>query len=242
MMLLLGSLSTGLVHATIGMDVAGTNVVQQESVCKGVVTDANGETVIGASVVVKGTTNGTITGLDGDFELQNVKKGATIQISFVGYETKEVVWNGGPLNVELKDDTQVLDEVVVVGFGRQLAASAHGVFAVFVCVIQVGQIDKRTYADGCRHHRACLEESVEFMFLVCFYEIGYDHCGNDEHGVICHLYMVGQYLYGHEKGGHDASGQIFAFVGQDDSGNRGRNVRQNKKFPQVSCRNDDEEI
>lgn len=91
MILLLGSMSTGLAHAAFETSVAGTNVVQQGSVCKGIVKDANGETVIGASVVVKGTTNGTITGLDGDFELQNVKKGATIQISFVGYQTAEVV-------------------------------------------------------------------------------------------------------------------------------------------------------
>ena len=74
------------------------------------------ETVIGASVVVKGTTNGTITGLDGDFSLSNVKKGDIIQISFVGYITQEVLWNGTPLNVILKDDTQTLDEVVVVAF------------------------------------------------------------------------------------------------------------------------------
>lgn len=125
-MLLLGSMSTGLTHAAFETSVAGTNVVQQNNVCKGVVKDANGETVIGASVVVKGTTNGTITGLDGDFELSNVKKGATIQISFVGYQTAEVVWNGEPLTIELKDDSQVLDEVVVVGFGTQKKVNLTG--------------------------------------------------------------------------------------------------------------------
>ncbi|WP_072541751.1 SusC/RagA family TonB-linked outer membrane protein [Bacteroides mediterraneensis] len=126
MMLLLGSMSTGLTHAAFETSVAGTNVVQQNNVCKGIVKDANGETVIGASVVVKGTTNGTITGLDGDFELSNVKKGATIQISFVGYQTAEVVWNGEPLTIELKDDSQVLDEVVVVGFGTQKKVNLTG--------------------------------------------------------------------------------------------------------------------
>lgn len=126
MMLLLGSMSTGLTHAAFETSVAGTNVVQQNNVCKGIVKDANGETVIGASVVVKGTTNGTITGLDGDFELSNVKKGATIQISFVGYQTKEIVWNGSSLTVELKDDSQVLDEVVVVGFGTQKKVNLTG--------------------------------------------------------------------------------------------------------------------
>ena len=92
----------------------------------GIVKDATGETVIGASVVVKGTTNGTITGLDGDFSLSNVKKGDIIQISFVGYITQEVVWNGQPINVTLKDDTQTLEEVVVVGFGTQKKVNLTG--------------------------------------------------------------------------------------------------------------------
>ena len=70
---------------------------QVGSACKGVVIDATGETVIGASVVVKGTTNGTITGVDGDFFLKNFKIGAIIQISFGGYKTEDVVWNGQPL-------------------------------------------------------------------------------------------------------------------------------------------------
>ena len=63
---------------------------QQSGTCTGVVKDATGETVIGASVVVQGTTNGTITGIDGDFSLSGVKKGDIIQISFVGYQTVEV--------------------------------------------------------------------------------------------------------------------------------------------------------
>lgn len=87
--------------------------------CKGVVKDNQGETVIGASVVVKGSTNGTITGLDGDFTLDNVKRGDVIQISYIGYVSQEVVWQGTPLNITLKEDSQTLEEVVVVGFGSQ---------------------------------------------------------------------------------------------------------------------------
>ena len=101
-------------------------IAQQNGTCTGVVLDSTGETVIGASVVVKGTTNGTITGLDGDFSLSNVKKGDIIQISFVGYITQEVVWNGQPINVTLKDDTQTLEEVVVVGFGTQKKVNLTG--------------------------------------------------------------------------------------------------------------------
>ncbi len=95
----------------------GVSEVQQSGVCKGIVKDATGETVIGASVVVKGTTNGTITGFDGDFELNNVKKGDVIEISFVGYTTQTIKWNGQDLIVTLAEDTQTLDEVVVTGYG-----------------------------------------------------------------------------------------------------------------------------
>ena len=101
-------------------------IAQQNGTCTGVVLDSTGETVIGASVVVKGTTNGTITGLDGDFSLSNVKKGDIIQISFVGYITQEVVWDGQPISVTLKDDTQTLEEVVVVGFGTQKKVNLTG--------------------------------------------------------------------------------------------------------------------
>lgn len=107
-------------------EVAATEVAQQKSTCTGVVKDATGETVIGASVMVKGTTNGTITGLDGNFSIPNVEPGAIIQISFVGYITQEVKWNGAPLNVILKDDTQSLDEVVVVAFGTQKKVNVTG--------------------------------------------------------------------------------------------------------------------
>lgn len=85
---------------------------------KGVVKDAVGEPVIGASVLVKGTTNGTITDFDGNFELSNVPQNATIEISFVGYVTQTL--KAAPsLNVTMKEDTQALEEVVVVGYGVQ---------------------------------------------------------------------------------------------------------------------------
>lgn len=103
-----------------------SDITQQGGVCKGVVKDNQGETVIGASVVVKGSTNGTITGLDGDFTLDNVKRGDVIQISYIGYVSQEVVWQGTPLNITLKEDSQTLEEVVVVGFGSQKKANLTG--------------------------------------------------------------------------------------------------------------------
>lgn len=103
-----------------------SDITQQDGACKGVVKDNQGETVIGASVVVKGSTNGTITGLDGDFTLDNVKRGDVIQISYIGYVSQEVVWQGTPLNITLKEDSQTLEEVVVVGFGSQKKANLTG--------------------------------------------------------------------------------------------------------------------
>ena len=123
---LAGVSSTGAAYAVAVPEVDATKSVQQESTCTGIVKDATGETVIGASVVVKGTTNGTITGLDGDFSLSGVKKGDIIQISFVGYQTMEVPFNGQPINVTLKDDTQTLDEVVVTALGMKRETKALG--------------------------------------------------------------------------------------------------------------------
>ena len=86
--------------------------------------DATGP-VIGANVVEKGTTNGGITNLDGVVEL-NLKKGAVIQVSFVGYKTQEFKVTGSKLNVELKEDSGLLDEVVVVGYGAQKKVNLTG--------------------------------------------------------------------------------------------------------------------
>lgn len=118
-LLFLMGVSTGTAYAVAESGITDVKITQQNGSCTGIVKDTTGETVIGASVVVKGTTNGTITGIDGDFSLNNVKQGDIIQIPFVGYKTVEVKWNGQPLNVTLKDDTEMLGEVVVTGYGGQ---------------------------------------------------------------------------------------------------------------------------
>ena len=83
----------------------------------GKVTDAKGETVIGASIMEKGTSNGVISDIDGNFNIK-VTKDAILQISFLGYATQEVtIKDSKPLNIVLKEDAQALDEVVVVGYG-----------------------------------------------------------------------------------------------------------------------------
>ena len=96
-----------------------SEVVQQSQAITGVVVDSNGEPIIGANVVEKGTTNGIITDFDGKFKL-NAKPNSTLIISFIGYQTLEVAINNQKdLRITLKEDTELLDEVVVVGYGVQ---------------------------------------------------------------------------------------------------------------------------
>ena len=125
MMLFLMGLSTGAAFATSATGVDDVKVTQQSETATGVVKDAFGE-VVGASVVVKGTTNGVVTDFEGKFSLDNVKKGDILEISFVGYKTQEVKWNGSPLNILLAEDTEMLEEVVVVGYGTQKKTNLTG--------------------------------------------------------------------------------------------------------------------
>ena len=126
MLLFLLTMSVEAAYPETGESTLKVSVVQQGTTCKGVVKDAAGETIIGASVVAKGTTNGTITGINGDFSLNNVKTGDIIVVSFVGYQTQEIKFTGQSLNIILKDNTQTLDEVVVVAFGTQKKVNVTG--------------------------------------------------------------------------------------------------------------------
>ena len=125
MWIALGTLSVGGTTA-LAADAVHLQISQQASACKGTVKDATGVPVIGASVMVEGTTNGVITDLDGNFSLPNVQKGATIAISYIGYGTQHVKWEGEALIVTLKEDTELLDEVVVVGYGTQKKVNLTG--------------------------------------------------------------------------------------------------------------------
>lgn len=91
----------------------------QQQTVKGVVKDVTGEPIIGASVLVKGTNNGTITNLDGAFSLSNVEEGVEIEITYVGYLPQIVKATIAPLNIILREDTKTLDEIVVIGYGTQ---------------------------------------------------------------------------------------------------------------------------
>ena len=151
MLLFLGTFSTGTISAVTASEVNTSAIVQQNETCKGIVKDATGESIIGASVIVKGTTNGAITDFEGNFALTNVKKGDIIVISYVGYQKQEIKWNGGTLNVVLKDDTEVLSEVVVVGYGVQKKANLSGAVAQvnsdFECIKRFARLDA-----GCNNY------------------------------------------------------------------------------------------
>ncbi|MCI5663445.1 MAG: TonB-dependent receptor [Mediterranea sp.] len=110
----------------------------------GTVLDATGETIIGASVLEKGTTNGAITDIDGKFSLA-VKQGAELQVSFVGYVTQNVKVTGNqPLKIVLKEDSQALEEVVVIGYGTQKKSDVSG----SVTTVQGDKLNKMPTANA----------------------------------------------------------------------------------------------
>ena len=95
---------------------------------KGVVTDETGEPIIGANVLVKGTSTGTITDIDGNYTIPDVASNATLVFSFVGYTDQEVPVNGRTtISVTLKEDTETLDEVIVVGYATGSKRTVSGV-------------------------------------------------------------------------------------------------------------------
>ena len=107
-------------------------VYAQQINIKGTVTDQRlNEPIIGASVLVEGSSNGTITDMNGDFSLKNVSKGNVLIVSYIGYQPQRLTINGNQtsFNIMLTEDTQTLDEVVVVGFGTQKKVNLTGAVA-----------------------------------------------------------------------------------------------------------------
>ena len=120
--------SSGTIFAANETATPKVGISQQQKSLKGIVEDELGP-VAGASVVVKGTTNGTVTDMDGNFVLE-VNKGDVIVVSFIGYLSQEIKYNGEQsIKVNLKEDTQKLDEVVVIGYGTQKKVNLTGAVA-----------------------------------------------------------------------------------------------------------------
>lgn len=120
--------------------------VAQTNTCTGTVYDSSGEPVVGATVMVQGRQDGTITNLDGEFSVNNVKPGTTLRVSGIGYNTVEVTWEGRPLEVVLEDNVTKLDEVVVVGYGttskRKTTSSVSVVKAADIEAVPVPNISQ----------------------------------------------------------------------------------------------------
>jgi len=125
-MLLLIGISGGAAYAVSNPTTTAVEITQQSSTSTGIVKDTSGEPLTGASVRVKGTSVGTITGIDGDFSLSGVQRGATLVISFIGFKTTEVVYEGRILQITLEDDAQTLGEVVVTALGLPKQARSVG--------------------------------------------------------------------------------------------------------------------
>uniref|UniRef100_UPI0035A6ACF4 SusC/RagA family TonB-linked outer membrane protein n=2 Tax=uncultured Bacteroides sp. TaxID=162156 RepID=UPI0035A6ACF4 len=107
-----------------------TGMYAQNKTVNGLITDKNGESVIGASVLVKETSTGTITDLDGKFTIPNVPDNATLKVSYVGYITQEIPVSGKDyINITLVEDTETLDEVVVIGYGSVKKSTLTGAVA-----------------------------------------------------------------------------------------------------------------
>ena len=123
--------SSSLLHANITYK-ANAAVVQQQAVCKGTVVDSNGEPVVGASVfaVSNGHKKGSVTDLDGNFEIDGIASGSSLTISYVGYKTQQVTWSGKDLKVTLQESSEMLDNVVVVGYGTQKKVNLTGAVSV----------------------------------------------------------------------------------------------------------------
>lgn len=114
------------ITALLALLLVGVQVFAQSAV-SGKVTDETGEPCVGANVLIKGTTTGTMTDFDGNYSLPHVKQGAILVISSIGYTTQEVkVGSSAVINVVLQSDNRYLDEVVVVAYGTQKKKDVTG--------------------------------------------------------------------------------------------------------------------
>src|SRR3712207_3031935 len=125
-----------LALSSVGLSYADTAYLpevvttQQQTTCNGKVVDNQGEPIIGASVMIIGQKKGAVSDLDGRFSLSDVKMGATLSVSYVGYKTQNVVWNGKDLTITLMEDSETLNDVVVVGYGSQKKINLTGAVSV----------------------------------------------------------------------------------------------------------------
>lgn len=135
--ILLAGITLTVPSSLYGMDAQVQGVSQQSQKVTGTVVDSKGEPVIGATVKVKGTDSGTITDIDGKFTL-SAPLGSTLSISYVGMVARDIKVSGGTLKIVLSEDSKLMDEVVVVGYGTMKKKDLTGA---------VASVDEKTFAD-----------------------------------------------------------------------------------------------
>ena len=163
-------------NTNIGYAIEGSNIMlmkkdekaeqqQDNNKVSGTITDKSGEPIIGANVVIKGTTNGTITDIDGNYTL-DVPVSAILQISYIGYLTQDVPVNGKQqINIRLVEDTQQLDEVVVVGYGTQKKGELTSSISSIVLLLRLRQ--KISMWECTLLRLSCFKERLRDLALSC---------------------------------------------------------------------------
>ncbi|MBP3257764.1 MAG: SusC/RagA family TonB-linked outer membrane protein [Bacteroidales bacterium] len=186
----------------------------QNRTATGVVNDNIGP-VIGAGVVVAGTNNGAITDVDGSFTLNNVPVGSTLVVSCIGYETVEVVFNGQPVNVTLREDSELLDEVVVTALGITREKKSLGYAVQDVKADELVRGGSASLTDALQGKVAGLQISNSGTGVGGSTRVvirGSSSLSNNDEP----LYVVDGVPY--DTGGHDIDGQAGLWGGTDRSG------------------------
>ena len=186
----------------------------QNRTATGVVSDNIGP-VIGAGVVVAGTTNGAMTDVDGSFTLNNVPMGATLVVSCIGYETVEVVFDGAPVNVTLREDSELLDEVVVTALGISREKKSLGYAVQDVKSDELNRAGSATLTDALQGKIAGLQINNSGTGVGGSTRViirGSSSLSDNDQP----LYVVDGVPY--DTGGHDIDGQAGLWGGTDRSG------------------------
>ena len=205
---LLSVLLTALLVAMTGVAFA------QNRTATGTVSDAIGP-VIGAGVVVAGTTNGAITDTNGSFAIANVPVGSTIQVSCIGYTTVEYVFDGSPVNIVLKEDSELLDEVVVTALGISREKKSLGYAVQDVKADELTRGGSVNLTDALQGKVAGLQISNSGTGVGGSTRViirGSSSLSNNDQP----LYVVDGVPY--DTGGHDIDGQAGLWGGTDRSG------------------------
>lgn len=126
-----GNISYKIEEKTVFLKEKGDTIFSSKQAfqIKGNILDTKGESIIGASILEKGTTNGTITDIDGNFSLDVSSRQSILIISYIGYKTQEIAANKAYLQITLHEDSEALEEVVVIGYGTQSRAKITGSIA-----------------------------------------------------------------------------------------------------------------